>query len=116
MNNIRCYYTHDRYLNARIAEIREYIEFNKNWLGESFVSGKDWIPSIIYELGSWAECYSSEIPRNNKIIDVYSVIDNNINVICSFYCKDHLVYMEMFYSEYDYNLCEFKKICFVVVV
>ena len=114
MNNMKCYYTHNSYLNSKISEIRRYIDNNKNWLGEDFLNGKDWVPSIVYKLGWWAECYSSEISRNNKIMDIYSVVEGKINVVCSFYCEGDMVYMEMFYSEDDYNMCIFRKLCFMI--
>ena len=116
MNNIKCYYTHDSYLNSKISEIRRYIENNESWLGEDFLNEKDWVPSIVYNLGSWAECYSSEIPRKNKIVDVYSVINDSMNVVCSFYCEKYYGYMEMFYGKDDYNMCTFKKLCFIIFI
>lgn len=116
--HIKAYYTDDCHTNDIINSIYEDMYFSDGFgLGE-FDGEVEFFPDIVVNWGGYRECYSREIPRDNKIIDFYIPEHKGLQIIGHFYYTslDKLGYLEMFFAniDKDYNNSEYRKMCYSI--
>lgn len=118
--HIKAYYTDDYRTNDTINSIYEDMYFNDDFGLGKFDGEVNLFPGIVDNLGAYAECYSREIPRDNKIIDFYIPKYKELQIIGHFYYSslDKLVYLEMFFANTskDFNNSEYRKMCYSIDV
>lgn len=116
---VKIYPTDDSKINELSNEIFEMIQFREDF-GLGIFDGKiNYFPNIVTQLGSYKECYSREIPRDIKMLDFYIPEYKNLHIIGHIYfsylaeiCP--IIYLEMFFSDSDYNSDEYGKMCFCI--
>lgn len=114
---VNIYPTNNSRINEFSNEILEIIQFRKDFGLGGFNGHTNYFPDMVMELGSYRECYSSEIPRDFKVLDFYIPEYKNFHIIGHIYFEYlsevcPIVYLEMFFSDSDYNSSTYNKMCF----
>lgn len=116
---VNIYTYKDSRINEIAHELFETIQFRDDFGLNGFDGHSEYFPYLVINSSGYRECFSKEIPRDKKIIDFYIPEYKGLHIIGHFYFsyldkKFPMVYLEMFFSNNDYNLSKYEKMCFAI--